>query len=92
MFATRLARLEIDLDNLQVTTLRILAASAEGAAPMAESAMLKIRGSELRQDIASLARRALGPYAQLHIAEALEEGFPATCLGRPGPPPPPSNI
>lgn len=83
MFATRLARLEIDLDNLQVTTLRILAASAEGAAPMAESAMLKIRGSELRQDIASLARRALGPYAQLYIAEALEEGFSGDV---PGPP------
>lgn len=73
-FAMRLARVEIDLENMQTTNLRVIAAVAGGGAPGAESSMLKIRGTEIRQEISSLLRRALGPYAQPFVAAALEEG------------------
>jgi alkylation response protein AidB-like acyl-CoA dehydrogenase len=72
-FAGRLARAEIDLANLQTTNLRVLAAVAGGGVPGAESSMLKIRGTELRQELSSLLRRAMGPYAIPYAAEALED-------------------
>ncbi|KAK0340546.1 hypothetical protein LTR94_030073, partial [Friedmanniomyces endolithicus] len=64
------------------TNLRVLAAAGGGgAAPLELSAMLKIRGTEIRQEISSLMRRALGPYAQPFISEALEEGFNGEPVG-----------
>ena len=75
LFAARLARLEIDLENMKTTNLRVLAAAGRGTAPGAESSMLKIRGTEIRQEISSLGRRALGPHAQPFIFESLEEGY-----------------
>ncbi|SAL69648.1 acyl-CoA dehydrogenase domain-containing protein [Caballeronia arvi] len=73
LFAARLARVEIDLENMKTTNLRVLAAVAGGGAPGAESSMLKIRGTEIRQEISSLMRRAMGPYAQPFIEEAFED-------------------
>ena len=75
LFAARLAHLEIELENMKTTNLRVLIAAGEGAAPVAESSMLKIRGSEIRQEITHLTRLALGPYAQPFVSEALNEGF-----------------
>ena len=62
-FAARLARVEIDLENMKTTNLRVISAVAGGGVPGAESSMLKIRGTEIRQEISSLMRRAMGPYA-----------------------------
>lgn len=72
LFAARLARVEIDLENMKTTNLRVLAAVAGGGAPGAESSMLKIRGTEIRQEISSLMRRAMGPYAQPFYEEDIE--------------------
>ena len=83
LFAARLARVEIDLENMKTTNLRVLAAVAGGGAPGAESSMLKIRGTEIRQELAALTRRAMGPYAQPFISEALEEGYAGEPLGPP---------
>ena len=80
-FSARMARLEIDIENMKTTNLRVLAASGSGAAPVAESSMLKIRGAEVRQEITSLARRALGPYAQPFIFEALDEHYNGEPIG-----------
>ena len=80
-FAARLARVEIDLENMKTTNLRVLAAVAGGGVPGAESSMLKIRGTEIRQEIYSLIRRAMGPYAQPFIAGALEEGYSEPSIG-----------
>lgn len=81
VFAARLARLEIELDNLRTTNLRLLSGSSSGAASMAESAMLKIRGTEIRQEITAIARRAIGPYAQPFVPEALEAGYNGLPVG-----------
>ncbi len=80
-FAARMARVEIDLENVKTTNLRVLAATGEGAAPAAEGSMLKIRGTELRQEITSLMRRALGPYARPFVFEAMEEGYSGEPIG-----------
>ena len=63
-FAARVARVEIDLENMKTTNLRMIAAVAGGGVPGAESSMLKIRGTEIRQEISSLMRRAMGPQAR----------------------------
>ncbi|SAK81790.1 acyl-CoA dehydrogenase domain-containing protein [Caballeronia catudaia] len=75
LFAARLARVEIDLENMKTTNLRVVAAVAGGGVPGAESSMLKIRGTEIRQELSSLTRRAMGPYAQPLIEQALQEGY-----------------
>ncbi|MGR4871300.1 acyl-CoA dehydrogenase family protein [Variovorax sp. LARHSF232] len=81
LFAARLAKVEIDLENMKTTNLRVIAAVAGGGVPGAESSMLKIRGTEIRQEISSLARRAMGPYAQPFIEAALHEGYDEAPVG-----------
>ncbi|MEO6248080.1 MAG: acyl-CoA dehydrogenase family protein [Sphingomicrobium sp.] len=83
LFAARLARIEIELANLSTTTMRVLAAAAAGGAPGPESSMLKIKGTELRQEISALTRRALGVHAQPFLPESLEEGHNDQQVGPP---------
>jgi len=64
LFAARVAKVEIDLENMKTTNLRVIAAVAGGGAPGAESSMLKIRGTVIRQELTSLLRRAMGPEAR----------------------------
>lgn len=75
LFASRIAKVEIDLENMKTTNLRVIAAVAGGGVPGAESSMLKIRGTEIRQEIQSLMRRTIGPYALPYIEEAQYEGY-----------------
>ncbi len=81
LFAARMARVEIELANMATTNLRVIAAAAGGGAPGAESSMLKIKGTEIRQAITALTRRAYGPYAQPFVPEALEEGYNGEPVG-----------
>ena len=83
LFAARVARVEIDLANMQTTNLRVLASVAGGGVPGAESSMLKIKGTEIRQEITSLTRRAFGPYAAPYIPQALEAGWNGEPVGPP---------
>jgi alkylation response protein AidB-like acyl-CoA dehydrogenase len=69
LFAARMAKVEIDLENMKTTNMRVIAAVAGGGAPGAESSMLKIRGTEIRQEIFSLTRRAMGPYAAPYLQD-----------------------
>ena len=75
LFAARMAQVEIDLENMKTTNLRVIAAVAGGGVPGAESSMLKIRGTEIRQEILSLIRRAVGPYALPFIEAAQYESY-----------------
>jgi len=84
LFAARMARVEIDLENMKTTNLRVIAAVAGGGVPGAESSMLKIRGTEIRQEILSLIRRAMGPYALPFIEEAQYEGDAGEPVGPEG--------
>ncbi|MCV6594083.1 MAG: acyl-CoA dehydrogenase family protein [Silicimonas sp.] len=71
-FAARLAKVEIELMALSTSNLRILAAAGAGRAPGVEASMLKVKGTEIRQEINDLARRAVGSYALPFASESLE--------------------
>ncbi|WP_417667515.1 acyl-CoA dehydrogenase family protein [Roseibium sp.] len=73
-FAAKVAQVEIDLMAMATTNLRTIAAANAGQAPGAESSMLKIKGTVIRQQINALARQAVGPYAAPFVSEALEDG------------------
>lgn len=61
IFSARIAAFEIELRALELTTLRMVSGLQAGAPPGAEANILKIRGSELQQDIAEAILDAWGP-------------------------------
>ncbi len=75
LFAARIAKVEIDLMAMEVFNLRVVAGVQGGGAPGAESSLLKIKGTVIRQEISDLMRRALGPYAMPFTPDAFEEGY-----------------
>jgi alkylation response protein AidB-like acyl-CoA dehydrogenase len=81
LFAARMAKVEMELDALATTNLRVLSSpdAAANAGPI--SSMLKIKGTEIRQEINDLTRRALGPYAMPFVSEALEPGWNGEPVG-----------
>ena len=62
-FSTKVAEAEIGLTSLEVLSLRFLSDEAAGRAIGPEASMLKILGSELRQQLTELAIEALGYYS-----------------------------
>lgn len=81
LFAARMAQVEIKLRNMATTNLRVLADVAGGGAPGAESSMLKILGTEVRQEIESLTLRAVGRHARPHAPETLDPGYNGDPIG-----------
>ncbi|WP_282605970.1 acyl-CoA dehydrogenase family protein [Pelagibius sp. Alg239-R121] len=81
LFATRVAQVEIDLMAMETFNLRIVSAAQHGGVPGVESSMLKIKGTEIRQEITDLLRRALGPYAAPFVPEALDAGYNEPPIG-----------
>lgn len=72
LFAARIAQVEIDLEAMKVTNLRMLFKAKKQGAPGPETSILKIKGSVIYQELDDLARRALGPTASVfpgHISE-----------------------
>ncbi|MBD3679143.1 MAG: acyl-CoA dehydrogenase family protein [Rhodobacteraceae bacterium] len=72
LFAARLAQIEIDLEAMKITNLRMLAEAQKNGAPGPESSILKIKGTVIRQALNDLSRRALGPAAAPFPSEDLE--------------------
>ena len=81
IFSSRLAKLEINLKNLETTNLRVLSEAEKGGDPGAESSMLKILGSEVCQELDHLLRRASARYGRIFRPEALEDGFNGEEIG-----------
>ncbi len=76
MFATRMANVECALEAMRLTNLRMLMeAQARGDAGSAPS-MLKIKGTQIRQEINDLARRAMGPAAAPFPSELVAANIP----------------
>lgn len=63
LFAARIAQVEIDLEAMKITNLRMLFRAQQQGAPGPETSILKIKGSVIYQELRDLARRALGPAA-----------------------------
>ena len=75
LFASKLAKVEIDLANLEITNLRILSRAEKGGSPGPESSIIKILGSEIGQEIDNLTRQALGRRAVIHAPNVLDYGY-----------------
>jgi alkylation response protein AidB-like acyl-CoA dehydrogenase len=72
-FRDAIARVELELMALEITNLRVLSAVADEArAPGPEVSVLKIKGSEILQELAELKMRALGHGGLPYLREALE--------------------
>tara|TARA_R110000737_G_scaffold28215_1_gene46754 strand:- start:140 stop:1324 length:1185 start_codon:yes stop_codon:yes gene_type:complete len=63
LFAARIAQVEIDLEAMKITNLRMLYKAQKQGAPGPETSILKIKGTVIGQELKDLARRALGPSA-----------------------------
>ncbi len=75
-FMRKIAAAEIELKALEYTELRTLASVASGKAPGPESSILKIAGTELRQNIDSLRMEASAYYALPYVRDQYVEDFP----------------
>ncbi|MFZ1905297.1 MAG: acyl-CoA dehydrogenase family protein [Steroidobacteraceae bacterium] len=72
-FRDRIAQVELELMALEITNLRVLSAFArEDRPPGAEVSALKVKGSEIVQQLAELKMRALGHDALPYMREALD--------------------
>jgi len=80
-FATKVADLEIDILALESLVLRIVAEETAGRTPGPEASILKIRGTEIQQQLSELALEAIGYYANPYIAEAREAGWNEAPIG-----------
>jgi alkylation response protein AidB-like acyl-CoA dehydrogenase len=75
-FRDRIAQVELELMALEVTNLRVLSAFArENRPPGAEVSALKVKGSEIIQQLAELKMHALGHDALPYLREALESDW-----------------
>lgn len=72
-FRSKVAQIEMELDALEMTDLRVIAAVQHGQSPGPEASMLKIKGTEIRQEIYHLIRQAVGPYALPFQPDALSD-------------------
>nr|WP_241865470.1 acyl-CoA dehydrogenase family protein [Paracoccus salsus] len=82
LFAAEIAALEIELMALATTNLRMLSMAAHGRVPGAESSMLKIKGTQIRQRVDALTRRAYGAWAQALASDiGPTEGQPRDAAG-----------
>ena len=80
-FRTKIAELEIAVESLNATELRIFSGRGAGKAVGPASSMLKLAGSETQQAITELALEAVGTYA----APFVRDTWAATNDGRAGP-------
>lgn len=80
----RLARLEIRLEALEVTELRVMSSMTAGQPPGKESSVLKLVASDLEQDVAQAAMEVAGYNALGGAdADAGDSGeFDAACMSR----------
>jgi alkylation response protein AidB-like acyl-CoA dehydrogenase len=75
-FRAKVSQIEVDLKALEMTQLRVVAAerNRRDNKPDPASSILKIKGSEIQQNITDLLMEVVGPYALPYQPEADEAG------------------
>lgn len=74
-FRDKLARLEIQVLSHEWSLMRVISLEQSGREVGTEASMLKIRGSEIQQDLGELLMEAAGPYAMPFSHDWLAEGM-----------------
>lgn len=72
-FRRKLAQMQIKMDVLNATELKMFASRTAGEAMGASSSMLKLEGSQAQQEITELALEAAGIYAQPFVRDTWAE-------------------
>ena len=72
LFATKVASLEIELMALEVTVLRVISPDSAKRGPGPEASMLKVKGTEMQQQLTELMVEAIGPYGMPFDPEYLD--------------------
>jgi alkylation response protein AidB-like acyl-CoA dehydrogenase len=80
-FRDKLSRLEIQVLSHEWSLMRVISLEQSGRDVGTEASMLKIRGSEIQQDLGELLMEAAGPYAIPFSPDWLEEGLGAASPG-----------
>jgi len=83
-FRRKLSELQIKVDVLNATELRMFAARTAGEAMGAASSMLKLEGSQAQQAVTELALEAAGVYAQPFVRDTWAELHGETNVPRAG--------
>ncbi len=81
VFRSKVAEVEIELMAAEITNLRVVAAVQGGGVPGAESSLLKVKGTEIRQAVTDLLRRAVGPHALPFLPDALDADWNGEAVG-----------
>ncbi|WP_374571728.1 acyl-CoA dehydrogenase family protein [Phenylobacterium sp.] len=84
-FRRKLSEMQIKVDTLNATELRMFSARAAGEAMGAASSMLKLEGSQAQQAVTELALEAAGLYAQPFVRDTWAELRGETNVPRAGP-------
>jgi alkylation response protein AidB-like acyl-CoA dehydrogenase len=72
-FRDRLVKLEVDVLSHEWSLLRLISLERAGASVTTEASILKIRGSEIQQELSELLLECAGPYGLPYVAQALED-------------------
>jgi alkylation response protein AidB-like acyl-CoA dehydrogenase len=80
-FREKVAAVEIDTLALESVVLKVILEEAAGRPPGPESSVLKIKGTEIQQDITELLVEAVGYYAAPYVPEALDAGWNEAPVG-----------
>lgn len=70
-FRDQIANLEIELNALEITNMRVIADHAQGEIGP-KASLLKIKGAEIQQQLTELKMQLLGPYSLAHLKEGLK--------------------
>lgn len=66
----QIANIEIELNALEITNMRVIADHAQGEIGP-KASLLKIKGAEIQQQLTELKMQLLGPYSVVHVKEGL---------------------
>ncbi|MEK9723055.1 MAG: acyl-CoA dehydrogenase family protein [Rhodospirillaceae bacterium] len=81
LFQAKLTELELKLRALEITNMRMLMEEKAKGSPGPISSILKIVGTEVQQEIATLTMEACGTYAAPFLPEALEDSWNDEAVG-----------
>lgn len=80
-FRDRVVKLEIDVRSHEWSLMRVISLEEAGKPVGTEASILKVRGSEIQQELAQLLMECAGPYALPYVPEAMEAGFAGETAG-----------
>ena len=82
LFRDRISRIDIEILSHEWSLMRMISLQGAGKAVDVEASILKIRGSEIQQQLGELLMECAGPYALPYLPEALERGYSGPTAGR----------